>query len=417
MKHWIGVILTICFAGWMPRSIDAQDGSVPPLTQETVLQSDVGLMKMKYPEGWRSGNPFEVEATYLEIDNGSDTASPTAVVEVIIASYSSLPFAFDTRTENPAEAYFTGFRSERVKNQAGVYGNILPVLFGPSLSPFPGAMMMLYEQADTNAYLPDEPVISIGVGVAIAENSLLILSFSTNIRDFEGWRNTWLAMLDTLTWNDVPLMNTTTRQRTANLENSARMIELYDRQFAAAPESNISTLAMTIGIDAGTHQISIFPPNGWQYTLDDGVTIPIILSPINSTKVFAAIRWIPAGTAYAGLVIRDESPAAARLLLGTALVQDVRKLLQGGITEFTTFDWGGYTAAGVAYLFTSGIPNIRFLIAVPNDGFIEITLQAFPTEWVQVGIAFDYILSTLTLDGVLLDSEAAIEARKTLSIQ
>ncbi len=422
MKKWISIVLIGLVTGLAllegtSPSTHAQDGSVPALTQLITLQNDAGKMTMQFPFGWRSGNPYEVEATYVEVDNGTDAAPPTVAIEAIIAPFNSLPFAFDTRTNNPAEAYFLAFRSERLKNRYGAYGKIVPALFGPSLNPYNGAMMMMLERPGSSPYLPDAPVISIGVGVAIAENALLIVSFQSYVEDFEGWRNTWLAMLDTLAWNDVPLMNATNRQRTANLEDSVTMEGLYITLFPDSTDENISTLAVPITITSATHSVLVFPPNEWQHTLDDGISAPILLSPIDSTSAFAAIRWIPAGAGYGGLVIHDSTLLSAQLLVGAALVQEISTELRGSITKAQTFDWGGYAAAAVAYQFASTVPNIRYLIAVPDDGFIEITLQALPTEWVQIGIAFDAILSSLTLDGVLLDSEAALKAHRELSIQ
>ncbi|MBI5931889.1 MAG: hypothetical protein HY862_21445 [Chloroflexi bacterium] len=417
MKKWIYLGIVIGIITWPLSPIKAQDGTIPPLTQQIALQSDVGRMTMDFPFGWRSGNPLEVDATYIEVDNGSETVSPTIAIEAIIAPYNSLPFTFNTRAENPAEAYFEAFRTQRFENRYGVYGEIVPALFGPSLNPYSGAMMMLLEKSGSSQYLTDGRIISIGVGIAIAENTLLIISFQSSVEDFEGWRNTWLAMLDTLKWNDVPLMNTTNRQRTANLEDSATMVGLYNSAFPEVDDSNISTLAVPITIITTMHSLTFFPPNQWQHTLDDGIATPIMLSPINSNTAFAAIRWVPAGTAYGGLVIQDENLNTDQWLLSIALVQEIRVRLGGGVTKITSFKWNGYPAAAVAYQFTSSVPNIRYLIAVPNDGFIEITLQALPTEWVQIGIDFDYILSSLTLDDVLLDSEAAREARQELSVQ
>lgn len=419
MKKCFCFVLAICMfvLGGMVPPTQAQDGPLPPLTQMITLESAVGTMTMQFPFGWRAGNPYEVEATYIEVDNGTATAPATAVIEAIIAPYDSLPFDFDTRADNPAESYFLAFSRQRLQDRYGVYGRVIPARFGPSLDPYNGAMMMTLERPGSSPYLYDERVIGIGVGIAVAENTLLILSFQSHVEDFEGWRNTWIAMLDTLTWNDVPLLNTTSLERTTNLEDSITMEGLYSTLFPDNATGNVSTLAVPIVITTPNHSLSLFPPNGWQHTMDDGISNPIVLSPIESTTTFAAIRWIRAGTGYGGLVIHDESMAAARLLMGAALFQEITANLRGGVTQATTFEWGGYAAAAVAYQFTSSVPNIRYLIALPEDGFLEVTLQALPTEWVQVGIAFDGLLTSLTLDGVLLDSEAAREVRRELSVQ
>ncbi len=415
--RWISVVICLVMLGGIFPSTHAQDDPVPPLTQLITLQNDAGKMTMQFPFGWRSGNPYEVEGTYVEVDNGTDAAAPTVAIEAIITPFDSLPVAFDTRTDNSAEAYFLAFRSARLENRYGVYGRVIPALFGPSLNPYNGAMMMMLERTGASPYLSEKRVISIGVGISIAKNALLILSFQSYAEDFEGWRNTWLVMLDTLTWNDVPLMNATSRLRTANLEDSFTMESLYTTLFPDASDENISTLAVPITITSSDHSVLIFPPNEWQHTLDDGISAPILLSPIDSSSAFAALRWIPAGSGYGGLVIHDSTLTSAQLSVGAALVNEITRELRGSVIEVKTFDWGGYAATAVAYQFASTVPNIRFLIAVPDDGFIEITLQALPTEWVQIGIAFDAILSSLTLDGVLLDSEAALKAHRELSIQ
>lgn len=420
MKRCFSVLLLLALFSinmWSRPSAAAQGGV---LGQVLTLESDAGNLTMQFPVEWHLNIPQDSPLPYAVMDNGTDTFLPTAVVEAIITSPADIPFEFDAEADNPAETYFEAFKQQRIQEQLGVYGQVLPALFGPSVDPYPGAMMMLLEKGETNFYLNEPQVISLGVSIALAEDIIIILSFQSRVEDFEAWRPTWLGMLDTLKWNDISLMNSTTRTRTANLENGVTMISLYNTMFPPPSNPAINTPVATDGnpIDftVGSSELRFPPPLGWQYITSQDSSL-MVITPTGPTSVFIAIRFVPTDTDY-GAVALDESKSniAIQLQLGATLVKQVREIMGGGVYHVVTFEWGGFPAAGISYVLPTGTQQLRYALVV-GDGLVEITLQASLDEWQQVKFEIDFLLSRLTLNGTLLNSEAAESARQSLAIQ
>jgi hypothetical protein len=280
-------------------------------------------------------------------------------------------------------------------------------------------MMMLLEKGETSFYLNEPQVISLGVSINVAEDTLIVLSFQSRVEEFESWRPTWLAMLDTLQWNDIPLMNSTTRNRTANLENGVTMIGLYNTIFPPPSNPAINTPVATSGnpitFTVGSNELRFPPPLGWQYvTSQDGSLM--VLTPTDPTSVFIAIRFVPTGTDYGTVALDEGKPSiATQLQLGATLVKQVREIMGGSVYQVVTFEWGGFPAGGISYVLPTSTQQIRYAL-VADDGLVEITLQASLDEWQQIKFEFDFLLSRLTLNGTLLNSEAAESARQSLAI-
>ncbi|MCB9436464.1 MAG: hypothetical protein H6673_05640 [Anaerolineales bacterium] len=375
MQKTIVFLLLLCL---LPNVALAQDGSLE-LPETFQLDTESGTLSINYPSGWIVGGQGSA-FPYGVIDNQPLTGKPlaSARVEIAVSPSAALPFSFDPQAENPATAYLEAYQRTRLGAGMGVYGHVVPVTLGNG---FTGAFTTFFE-SDDQLPLVEPTKMSLAMVAAINTETLLILEMqAVQSQDYMGL---WYAMLDTLAWDGVALIDRDTKAALEGLDPSAMLRRLFNEFYQDPPlvPGPDPTIHYTMTIDDTV--VDFVRPQGWYSVEDDQ---QITLQNVNMAGASLDFAWVDP-------VDPDTTPQAIPLatLLATLDARGAE------VVDLYSFEWGGYLAAGVTYRIGAAV-GMQFGLMI-DDGVLQITAESLRQDWMTARGNLIVVVSSLTINEI-----------------
>ncbi len=334
------------------------------------LTSEQGTLDIAYPPDWVVSRG-QSSIPYIVISNQPTvtSTSPSAMVEIAIVPAENLQLDLDHQADNPASAYFQAFREARISAGYGVFSNVYELEFGSAGTHFDGAMMTFLEE-DEATPLSSSRKINIGLAVVIDPATLLIVDMQSIDSQAEQMIPIWDMMIDSMTWNNRPLINNAVRGVYEDLESPTQLRQHYLALYEDQPDFPSADMTTRYEIDADTVVISFYRPRGWLAEEND---YEIVLQNATMAEAVITVRWFPNSTTI---------PSDEKI----------------DIIATETFTWGGFDANGFTYRAEETI-GAGFGIVLPDEaGILVIGLECLPADWQLVqmnllvvagGLAFD----------------------------
>jgi hypothetical protein len=402
MKLFICLLLfasIVCVPG-----VVAQD-----LPQIFTLQDPLGVLTIAYPGGWLA-EQREANFSYGVISNQPlvTTEKPIAQVEISIIAIGALAIEVDRSADNLAVAYFNGYQQSTLVEPQVAYGRVIPVQFGMDDTTFDGALMMLLEPSNILP-IAARTKVSLGVAIEIDSNSLLFLEFLAAEGIAGQMRPVWQGMLESVTWNGIPLSNAAVREQVNVLESAAllrqKYVDLYEAQEPTPQSISGIDRRSEFILTASTMPVTFPRPRGW-YPVE---LIPDVVRFESRRWPGAALtfRWLPAATLPAAL-----SPAA---LPGLTLLHNVSMEPEYRMVDLLSFTWSGYPAAGITYQFPRrNLVGLRFAVSLPA-GLVEISAESTPSQWTEMKLVLLAASSGLKFGETAIDFSELVRASNALT--
>jgi hypothetical protein len=380
LRQLVSISLLLAVIGLVASpSISAQTDDPIVLGETYQLETATGTLLVNYPEGWLAEGVGPDNIPYVALHNRviEDTSLPTMLVQIVVTQTTDLPITFDLGADNLSSAYFDAFRNVRLEEERGTYGDVVEVQFGNEETTYDGALMMLLE-TDSGPLLEAETKISIGLSVELDDSTLLIVEFQAGDDIFDATLPLWLAMIDTLIWEDVGLGNTAVREAYTSLENmealQQRYLEIQDQQ--GGSNSNLQGVDRgdSYSLHASEREITVPRAVGWTENSREDDSVIRFENP-DDASTFFELRWLEDD--------RMSIPMAV-------ILQQIA--LEGSYEVFDVaiFSMDTMPCVGVSYRLENRQVGIRFGLALPNNGgVLEIVFQSQASNWLTLqGLLF-----------------------------
>lgn len=376
----------------LPSTALAQDGGLE-LPETFQLDTEFGVLSINYPAGWIVGGQGSA-FPYGVIDNQPLTGKTfaSARVEIAVSPGAVLPFSYDPQAENPAAAYLEAYQQARLEARMGVYGQVVSVTLSNG---WQGAFITFIE-SDAQLPLTESTKVSLAMVAAVNDETLLIMEMQ--VVQSQEYMGLWYAMLDTLMWDGVVLVDSDSKAALENLDPSAMLRRLYYEFYQEPPRvpGPDPTIRYTLTVDDTV--VDFVRPQGWYAVEADQ---QLTLQNINMAGASLDFAWVDPV---------DPGTTPQAIPLATLLVDlDARG---AEVIDLYSFEWGGYLAAGVTYRIGAAV-GMQFGLAV-GDGVLRITTESLRQDWMMAQGNLFVVASSLTINEVKLGLDPLLRSINAL---
>ncbi|NDJ85821.1 MAG: hypothetical protein GYB66_08040 [Chloroflexi bacterium] len=409
-KLLISAILTsILIPAVQPGAIvRAQDDPPPELPREFVLPTDVGNLRLNYPAGWVTNSdpsPFP----YATISNLplAGTTLPTALVELALIPVNNLDFSAANLEVPRAVAYFRGYKNTGIQAGTGAYGRVFAVPFGDGITTYDGAMMRLMEQRD-NLPVASDTKISLGIAIDLTPETLLVIEFASTAQEADAMLPVWIAMVESLHWNDIEMTTGAVRGHYEDLENRAQLQAIYVEQHEPDPAyPAVDTATRYALVTAADTTITIPRPVGWLATAVSDRSLQFESPSFEKTRI--AFRLIGQ---QEGATFTQPVP----LIPGAILLNRIHQEPAPTLLDIHLFAWNQYPAGSVTYrLEEDRVAGWRVGFFLEDERvLVEIIVESPPGVWNEVRLVVFTVANGLVVDGVPLGGQTLLEVSNAL---
>ncbi len=389
MRHFIklSIVLALLVLVLPTR---AQDDD---LTQTYRLEAEAGVVTIDYPEGWLADDSA-LGLAYVALNNIPLVSGPlpTALVEIAVMPLDGLPVEFDRNADNLGEAYLSAF--QELPEREIAFGQLVPVVFGDGS--LEGAMIVLY-QHDPQLPMAAENKIGLGLVIKVDEATLLIAEFQAVDVVADAMWPVWFAMLETMTWNSVPLVDNAVRERLGELEGPDDMRLLFATDYETLPAMPAVDSRTGYTLEAGGAMVTLPRPRGW---VGEVASDEVVLRAREVPAAAIAFRWIPATEEV-------QSDEADEVQILSVLVE---RTGEDQVIDTYLFMWEDYAAASLTYRAEDGTRVGLRVGVMLNGGLLEIYAEAQPGDWMLVQQTALVAGGGLTIEGEMLSFAQLVQA-------